>query len=144
MICILGRNGMGKTTTLRTIMGILRSGPAGSSSPARTSWPCAAPTARAGLGFIPEERGIFASLSVEENPMLPPKVAEGGMSVAEIYDLFPNLKERRTSPGTKLSGASSRCWRSRASRAPARAACCWTSRPRGWPRSSSRPSARCW
>jgi len=61
-------------------------------------------TARAGLGFVPEERGIFASLSVEENLLLPPKVAEGGMSVDEIYELFPNLKERRNSQGTKLSG----------------------------------------
>ncbi|MBK4216675.1 ATP-binding cassette domain-containing protein, partial [Paracoccus caeni] len=56
------------------------------------------------LGFVPEERGIFATLSVQENLMLPPKVAEGGMSVDEIYTLFPNLKERRNSQGTKLSG----------------------------------------
>ena len=60
--------------------------------------------AYAGLGFVPEERGIFASLSVEENLMLPPAVAKGGMSLDEIYHLFPNLLERRTSPGTKLSG----------------------------------------
>ena len=60
--------------------------------------------ARAGLGYVPEERGIFASLTVAENLMLPPKVAEGGMSVDEIYALFPNLNERRTSQGTKLSG----------------------------------------
>lgn len=105
MICILGRNGMGKTTTLRTIMGILRKR-TGSITFAGQDM-MAVPlhkTARAGLGFIPEERGIFASLTVEENLMLPPKVAEGGMSVAEIYDLFPNLQERRGSPGTKLSG----------------------------------------
>ncbi|MTH79893.1 ABC transporter ATP-binding protein [Paracoccus aestuariivivens] len=105
MICILGRNGMGKTTTLRTIMGILRkrSGRINFAGQDMISVPLHR-TARAGLGFIPEERGIFATLSVEENLMLPPKVAEGGMSVEEIYDLFPNLKERRTSPGTKLSG----------------------------------------
>ena len=104
-ICILGRNGMGKTTTLRTIMGILRkrSGRIEFAGRDMMSVPLHK-TARAGLGFVPEERGIFATLSVEENLTLPPRVAEGGMSVAEIYDLFPNLKERRNSPGTKLSG----------------------------------------
>jgi len=105
MICILGRNGMGKTTTLRTIMGILRkrSGKIEFAGQDMMALPLHR-TARAGLGFIPEERGIFASLSVEENLMLPPRVAEGGMSVEEIYALFPNLHERRLSPGTKLSG----------------------------------------
>ena len=104
-ICILGRNGMGKTTTLRAVMGILRKRKGQVEFAGRDMM--ALPlhhVARAGLGIVPEERGIFASLSVEENLMLPPKVAEGGMSVEEIYDLFPNLKERRTSPGTKLSG----------------------------------------
>ncbi|MDF3855335.1 ABC transporter ATP-binding protein [Paracoccus sp. P2] len=104
-ICILGRNGMGKTTTLRTIMGILRKRTGRIAFAGRDMM--ALPlhqTARAGLGFVPEERGIFASLSVEENLMLPPRVAEGGMSVEEIYALFPNLKERRNSQGTKLSG----------------------------------------
>lgn len=105
MICILGRNGMGKTTTLRTIMGILRKRTGRIEFAGQDMMPVSLhKTARAGLGFIPEERGIFASLSVEENLLLPPKVSEGGMSVDEIYDLFPNLKERRTSPGTKLSG----------------------------------------
>jgi branched-chain amino acid transport system ATP-binding protein len=61
-------------------------------------------TARAGLGYVPEERGIFATLTVDENLILPPVVAKGGMSVEEIFDLFPNLKERRNSQGTKLSG----------------------------------------
>ena len=105
MICILGRNGMGKTTTLRTIMGILRKrqGRIAFAGQDMMSVPLHK-TARHGLGFIPEERGIFATLTVEENLMLPPRVAEGGMSVEEIYTLFPNLKERRTSPGTKLSG----------------------------------------
>ncbi|KGJ08826.1 ABC transporter ATP-binding protein [Paracoccus versutus] len=104
-ICILGRNGMGKTTTLRSIMGILRKRTGRIQFAGRDMM--ALPlhqTARAGLGFVPEERGIFASLSVEENLMLPPKVAEGGMSVEEIYALFPNLEERRNSQGTKLSG----------------------------------------
>ena len=104
-ICILGRNGMGKTTTLRSIMGIL------SKRTGKIEFDGADlmnvtlhRTARAGIGFVPEERGIFATLSVQENLMLPPKVADGGMSVDEIYTLFPNLKERRNSPGTKLSG----------------------------------------
>ena len=104
-ICILGRNGMGKTTTLRAVMGILRKRKGQVEFAGRDMM--ALPlhhVARAGLGIVPEERGIFASLSVEENLMLPPKVAEGGMSLDEIYDLFPNLLERRNSPGTKLSG----------------------------------------
>lgn len=105
MICILGRNGMGKTTTLRTIMGILRKreGRIGFDGQDMMQVPLHR-TARAGLGFVPEERGIFATLTVQENLTLPPVVAEGGMSVREIYDLFPNLEERRSSPGTKLSG----------------------------------------
>ncbi|GEO86221.1 MULTISPECIES: ABC transporter ATP-binding protein [Alphaproteobacteria] len=105
MICILGRNGMGKTTTLRTIMGILRkrSGEVTFAGQDMMSIPLHK-TARAGLGFVPEERGIFATLSVEENLLLPPVIAKGGMSLEEIYELFPNLQERRNSPGTKLSG----------------------------------------
>ena len=104
-ICILGRNGMGKTTTLRTIMGILRkrTGRITFAGQDMMSVPLHK-TARAGLGFVPEERGIFATLSVDENLMLPPVVAPGGMTLDEIYALFPNLKERRNSPGTKLSG----------------------------------------
>lgn len=105
MICILGRNGMGKTTTLRTIMGILRkrSGEITFAGRDMMTVPLHH-TARAGLGFVPEERGIFATLSVEENLLLPPVVAPGGMALDEIYELFPNLLERRNSPGTKLSG----------------------------------------
>lgn len=105
MICILGRNGMGKTTTLRTIMGILRKRTGQISFAGRDlmSMPLHK-VAHAGLGFVPEERGIFATLSVQENLLLPPTVAQGGMSLDEIYDLFPNLLERRNSPGTKLSG----------------------------------------
>lgn len=104
-ICILGRNGMGKTTTLRTIIGILRkrTGQISFAGQDLMAMPLHR-TAHTGLGFVPEERGIFATLNVEENLMLPPKVAEGGMSVDEIFTLFPNLKERRNSPGTKLSG----------------------------------------
>ncbi|MGP3698121.1 ABC transporter ATP-binding protein [Rhodobacter sp. NSM] len=104
-ICILGRNGMGKTTTLRTIMGILRkrTGTIRFAGKDMMEVPLHR-TAREGLGFVPEERGIFATLTVEENLTLPPIVARGGMSVGEIYELFPNLRERRSSPGTKLSG----------------------------------------
>lgn len=105
MICILGRNGMGKTTTLRTIMGILRkrTGTIRFDGQDMLRTPLHR-VAHSGLGFVPEERGIFATLSVEENLTLPPIVAPGGMSVEEIYHLFPNLAERRKSPGTKLSG----------------------------------------
>lgn len=105
MITILGRNGVGKSTTLRTIVGILRErkGQILFDGKDMMSVPLHK-TAHAGIGFVPEERGIFATLTVEENLMLPPVVAKGGMSLDEIYELFPNLAERRTSPGTKLSG----------------------------------------
>jgi branched-chain amino acid transport system ATP-binding protein len=104
-VTLLGRNGAGKTTTLRAIMGILkkRQGVISLRGQDLLGLPLHR-VAQSGLGYVPEERGIFASLNVEENLMLPPKVAEGGMSVAEIYRLFPNLHERRTSQGTKLSG----------------------------------------
>lgn len=105
MITILGRNGVGKTTTLRTIMGILRErkGKIIFDGKDMMGVPLHR-TAHAGIGFVPEERGIFATLTVEENLMLPPVVADTGLSLDEIYDLFPNLHERRHSPGTKLSG----------------------------------------
>ncbi len=104
-VTILGRNGMGKTTTLRSIMGILRkrTGTIEFDGKDLMSRPLHH-TARAGIGFVPEERGIFATLSVEENLTLPPVVSPNGMSIDEIYDLFPNLLERRNSQGTKLSG----------------------------------------
>ncbi len=105
MITILGRNGVGKTTTLRTITGIVRARK-GRISFAGTDM-MRVPlhkTAHKGIGFVPEERGIFATLTVSENLTLPPVVAQGGMSLDEIYELFPNLYERRASSGTKLSG----------------------------------------
>ncbi len=104
-ITILGRNGVGKTTTLRTIMGIIRErkGDIRFAGKDMLGVPLHR-TAHAGLGFVPEERGIFSTLTVDENLMLPPVVAEGGMPLDEIYALFPNLHERRSSPGTKLSG----------------------------------------
>ena len=105
MITILGRNGVGKTTTLRTIVGILRErkGQIVFDGKDMMGVPLHR-TAHAGIGFVPEERGIFATLTVEENLLLPPVVAGDGMSLEEIYKLFPNLLERRHSPGTKLSG----------------------------------------
>jgi len=104
-VTLLGRNGAGKTTTLRAIMGILRRRQGTVRLAGRDIM--ALPlhhVARAGLGYVPEERGIFASLTVAENLLLPPRVAEGGMDLDEIYRLFPNLYERRGSQGTKLSG----------------------------------------
>lgn len=105
MITILGRNGVGKTTTLRTITGIVRTRK-GRISFAGTDMMHVPlhKTAHKGIGFVPEERGIFSTLTVSENLMLPPVVAPGGMTLDEIYELFPNLYERRTSSGTKLSG----------------------------------------
>jgi len=105
LVTLLGRNGAGKTTTLRAIMGIVprRSG----SVLYRGAELIGLPSnriARLGIAYCPEERGIFASLDVEENLMLPPVVRPGGMSVEEIYAIFPNLRERRRSQGTKLSG----------------------------------------
>jgi branched-chain amino acid transport system ATP-binding protein len=104
-VTLLGRNGVGKTTTLRAIMGLVRkrSGSVTFDGSDLMRLPLHR-VAHKGLGFVPEERGIFATLTVDENLILPPVVAKGGMSVDEIFDLFPNLRERRNSPGTKLSG----------------------------------------
>ena len=105
VVTLLGRNGAGRTTTLKAILGLVgrRTGSvmidgveAVGLAPHRI--------ARMGLGYCPEERGIFASLTCEENLLLPPPVADGGMTVDEIYEMFPNLKERRSSPGMRLSG----------------------------------------
>ncbi|EJC85429.1 ABC-type branched-chain amino acid transport system, ATPase component [Rhizobium leguminosarum bv. trifolii WSM2297] len=104
-ITILGRNGVGKTTTLRTITGIVRArkGRISFAGSDMMQVPLHK-TAHRGIGFVPEERGIFSTLTVSENLLLPPVVAKGGMTLDEIYELFPNLYERRASPGTKLSG----------------------------------------
>ncbi|HTH98841.1 MAG TPA: ABC transporter ATP-binding protein [Stellaceae bacterium] len=102
---LVGRNGVGRTTTLRAIMGILPRRKGSITFSGRELIGLSSDRiARAGIAYCPEERGIFASLDVEENLMLPPVVREGGMSVEEIYTLFPNLKERRRSQGTRLSG----------------------------------------
>ncbi len=105
LVTLLGRNGAGKTTTLRAIMGIVgkRSGSVTYRGRETVGQPSDT-IARLGIAYCPEERGIFSSLNVEENLMLPPVVKPGGMSVEEIYQLFPNLQERRRSQGTKLSG----------------------------------------
>jgi branched-chain amino acid transport system ATP-binding protein len=122
VVTLLGRNGAGKTTTLKSIMGIIgkRTGSIrfDNQDIIRTS---SDRIARMGIAFCPEERGIFASLDVRENLLLPPIVRPGGLSLDQIFDLFPNLKERLNSQGTKLSAVNSRCWRSPESCAPARA-----------------------
>jgi branched-chain amino acid transport system ATP-binding protein len=106
VVTLLGRNGAGKTTTLKSIMGII--GKRRGSVTFEGHEIIRAPAdriARLGVAFCPEERGIFASLDVRENLMLPPEVRPGGLSVEQIFDLFPNLKERlSSSQGTKLSG----------------------------------------
>ncbi len=105
LVTLLGRNGAGKTTTLKSVMGIVekRTGSVTFEGKQTIGLPSDV-IARQGLAYCPEERGIFSSLNVEENLMLPPMVRPGGMSLAEIYQLFPNLQERRRSQGTKLSG----------------------------------------
>jgi branched-chain amino acid transport system ATP-binding protein len=105
VVTLLGRNGAGKTSTLRAIMGLTgrRSGSIKFQG-RETIGMRSDLVARAGIAYCPEERGIFASLDVTENLMLPPTIAPGGLGVPEILALFPNLKERARSPGTKLSG----------------------------------------
>jgi branched-chain amino acid transport system ATP-binding protein len=105
VVTLLGRNGAGKTTTMKSIMGLVprRRGSIRFNGQ-ETVRDRPDEVARHGIGFCPEERAIFASLNVTENLMLPPIVAAGGLPLADIYTLFPNLKERARSPGTKLSG----------------------------------------
>jgi branched-chain amino acid transport system ATP-binding protein len=105
VVCLLGRNGAGKTTTLRAIVGLLgrRTGRIEVGGQPTEGLPPEA-IAHLGVAWCPEERAIFASLSAEENLMLPPVLRPGGLSVDEIYELFPNLQARRKSQGTKLSG----------------------------------------
>jgi branched-chain amino acid transport system ATP-binding protein len=105
LVTLLGRNGAGKTTTLKSVMGIVerRTGSV-KFAERETIRDASDAIARRGIAYCPEERGIFSSLNVEENMLLPPQVKAGGMNLGEIYELFPNLKERRRSQGTKLSG----------------------------------------
>ena len=105
VVTLLGRNGAGRTSTMRAIMGLI--GARKGSIKVRGVETITMAThriAQLGIGYCPEERGIFSSLSCEENLMLPPTLAEGGMSVEQIYTMFPNLKERASSQGTRLSG----------------------------------------
>jgi branched-chain amino acid transport system ATP-binding protein len=105
VVTLLGRNGAGKTSTIKAIMGVLPKR-TGSIRYQGTETATLSPDriARLGIAWCPEERGIFASLTVRENLTLPPVIAPGGVSIEEIYTLFPNLKERLGSQGTKLSG----------------------------------------
>ena len=105
VVTLLGRNGAGKTTTLKSIMGMVgrREGSIRFKGSETTDL-SSDRIARRGISFCPEERGIFSSLDVEENLLLPPQIAPGGFSLERIYELFPNLKERLKSQGTKLSG----------------------------------------
>ena len=106
VVTLLGRNGAGRTSTLKAILGLVgrRSGSIAVNGVETIGLPTYR-ISHLGVGYCPEERGIFSSLSVEENLVLPPEIAKGGMSVEEIYEMFPNLRERRaTAQGTKLSG----------------------------------------
>jgi branched-chain amino acid transport system ATP-binding protein len=105
VVTLLGRNGAGRTSTMRAIMGLIgrRTGSIKVMGQ-ETVGMATHRIARLGLGYCPEERGIFSSLSAEENLLLPPQLAPGGMSVADIYTMFPNLAERANSQGTRLSG----------------------------------------
>ena len=105
LVTLLGRNGAGRTTTLKSMLGLVgrRTGSIMLNG-TEVIGMATHRIAHLGVGYCPEERGIFSSLSCEENLLLPPAVASGGMSVDEIYEMFPNLKERRSSPGTRLSG----------------------------------------
>jgi branched-chain amino acid transport system ATP-binding protein len=105
VVTLLGRNGAGRTTTVKSIVGLVGKRTGSIMINGRESIDMAPHNiAKLGIGYCPEERGIFASLSCEENLMLPPVVAEGGMPIDEIYEMFPNLLERKNSPGTRLSG----------------------------------------
>jgi branched-chain amino acid transport system ATP-binding protein len=105
VVTLLGRNGAGKTTTLKSIMGIVRRRTGSVRfGAAELIGRRSDAIARLGLAFCPEERGIFASLNVEENLLLPPRVRPGGLAVDAVLDLFPNLRDRLRSPGTRLSG----------------------------------------
>jgi len=105
LVTLVGRNGAGKTTTMKSIMGLVRAR-TGTVKVDGVETVGLQPyrIARLGIELCPEERGIFASLDVEENLLLPPKIHEGGLSTQQVFELFPNLKERLHSPGTRLSG----------------------------------------
>ncbi len=105
VVTLLGRNGAGRTTTIKSIVGLVGKRTGSITINGRETVSMAPhQIAKLGIGYCPEERGIFASLSCEENLLLPPEIASGGMPLNEIYEMFPNLLERKNSPGTRLSG----------------------------------------
>ena len=105
VVTLLGRNGAGKTTTLKSVMGMVARREGSVRFDGRETIALSSNRiARLGLAFCPEERGIFASLNVQENLLLPPEVRQGGLALSQVFGLFPNLKERLASQGTKLSG----------------------------------------
>ena len=105
VVTLLGRNGAGRTTTVKSIVGLVGKRTGSITINGHESIDMAPHhIAKLGIGYCPEERGIFASLSCEENLLLPPVIAGGGMPLDEIYEMFPNLLERKNSPGTRLSG----------------------------------------
>lgn len=105
VVTLLGRNGAGRTTTIKSILGLVGKRTGSIAIKGQETLNLAPhQIAKLGLGYCPEERGIFSSLTCEENLLLPPTLSPNGMSVEEIYEMFPNLFERRSSPGTRLSG----------------------------------------
>lgn len=105
VVTLLGRNGAGRTTTIKSLLGLVGRRTGSIQIQGQETIDLQPHSiARLGLGYCPEERGIFSALSCEENLLLPPVIAPNGMSVQEIYEMFPNLSERRNSPGTRLSG----------------------------------------
>ena len=105
VVTLLGRNGAGRTTTIKSILGLVGKRTGSIAIKGQETLNLAPhQIAKLGLGYCPEERGIFSSLTCEENLLLPPTISPNGMSVEEIYEMFPNLFERRSSPGTRLSG----------------------------------------
>ena len=136
VVTLLGRNGAGRTTILKSICGLVgrRSGSITINGVETIRMPTHK-IAHLGIGYCPEERGIFSSLTVEENLLLPPVVKEGGMPVSEIFAMFPNLQERRGSMGTRLSGGEQQMLLWRESCAPVQSSCCWMKSQKDWHRS---------
>ena len=135
VVTLLGRNGAGRSTILKTILGLTsrRTGSVQVYGTETISMPTYR-IARLGVGFCPEERGIFSSLDVQENLLLPPQVRPGGLPVDEIFTLFPNLKERIHSQGTKLSGGEQQMLAIARILRTVPGCCCSTSQQRAWRR----------
>ncbi len=134
LVTLLGRNGAGRSTTLKSIMNMVGSRTGSIMINGRETIDTQAHhIARLGVGYCPEERGIFASLNVEENLLLPPTVRSDGVSLEEIYAMFPNLYERRFSQGTRLSGGEQQMLAMARICEPVQTCCCWTKLPKVWP-----------